>query len=76
MSKHPPLLSRVQNDLLCLISFRYLLSYNFEAVHGFTFGVDAIKSILLMCAVVEKINSRGSCAIVQARSGFSGNTQL
>jgi len=33
---------------------RHLLSYNFEAVHGFTFGVDAIKSILLMCAVVDK----------------------
>ena len=31
-----------------------MLSYNFEAVHGFTFGVDAIKSILLMCAVVDK----------------------
>ena len=36
------------------ISYRHLLSYNFEAVHGFTFGVDAIKSILLMCAVVDK----------------------
>ena len=35
-------------------SYRHLLSYNFEAVHGFTFGVDAIKSILLMCAVVDK----------------------
>ena len=35
-------------------AFRYLLSYNFEAVHGFTFGIDAIKSILLMCAVVDK----------------------
>ena len=23
-------------------------------MHGFTFGVDAIKSILLMCAVVDK----------------------
>ena len=54
MSKYPPLLSRVHNDLLCVISSRHLLSYNFEAVHGFTFGVDAIKSILLMCAVVDK----------------------
>lgn len=33
---------------------RHLLSYNFEAVHGFTFGIDAIKSILLMTAIVDK----------------------
>jgi len=33
---------------------RYLLSYNFEAVHGFTFGIDAIKSLLLMTAIVDK----------------------
>ena len=26
-----------------------------EAVHGFTFGIDAIKSILLMCAIVDKV---------------------
>ena len=30
------------------------MSYNFEAVHGFTFGIDAIKSIFLMCAIVDK----------------------
>ena len=30
------------------------LSYNFEAVHGFTFGIDAIKSLLLMTAIVDK----------------------
>ena len=28
-----------------------------EAVHGFTFGIDAIKSIILMCAIVDKILS-------------------
>ena len=33
---------------------RHLLSYNFEAVQGFCFGVDAIKSILLMSAVSDK----------------------
>ena len=33
---------------------RHLLSYNFEAVQGFTFGIDAIKSIFLMCAIVDK----------------------
>jgi len=33
---------------------RYLLSYNFEAVHGFTFGIDAIKSLLLMTAIADK----------------------
>ena len=38
-----------------LINFlRYLLSYNFEAVHGFTFGIDAIKSLLLMTAIADK----------------------
>ena len=30
------------------------MSYNFEAVHGFTFGIDAIKSLLLMTAIVDK----------------------
>ena len=33
---------------------RHLLSYNFEAIHGLTFGIDALKSILLMCAIVDK----------------------
>lgn len=32
---------------------RHLLSYNFEAVHGFAFGIDAIKSIPLMCAIID-----------------------
>jgi len=32
---------------------RQLLSYNFNAVNGFTFGVDALKSIILMFALVE-----------------------
>lgn len=32
---------------------RQLLSYNFNSVQGFTFGVDALKSIILMSAVVE-----------------------
>ena len=30
------------------------MSYNFEAVHGFTFGIDAIKSLLLMTAIADK----------------------
>ena len=32
---------------------RQLLSFSFNAVQGFTFGVDALKSIILMSAVVE-----------------------
>ncbi len=32
---------------------RQLLSYNFNSVNGFTFGVDALKSIILMLALVE-----------------------
>jgi hypothetical protein len=33
---------------------RYLLSYSMDTLQGFTLGVDAIKSIVLMCAVVDK----------------------
>ena len=33
---------------------KHLLSYSMDAIQGFSFGVDAIKSILLMSAVVEK----------------------
>ena len=32
---------------------RQLLSYNFNSVQGFTFGVDALKSLILMSALVE-----------------------
>ena len=32
---------------------RQLLSYSFNAVQGFTFGVDALKSLILMSAIVE-----------------------
>lgn len=33
---------------------RHLLSYNFEAVQGITFGVVSLKSMLLMAATVER----------------------
>ena len=33
---------------------KHLLSHSFDAMQGFTFGVDAIKSLLLMSALVEK----------------------
>ena len=42
-----------------MLYYRHLLSYNMEAVHGFTFGIDAIKSILLMCAIVDKVLTVG-----------------
>ena len=33
---------------------KHLMSYSDNCVYGFTFGVDAIKSIVLMCAVVDR----------------------
>ena len=33
------------------------MSYDDRALHGFAFGVDAIKSIILMCAAVDKVIS-------------------
>ncbi|XP_077286235.1 ATP synthase mitochondrial F1 complex assembly factor 2 homolog l(2)k14505 [Arctopsyche grandis] len=33
---------------------RHLLSYDFAAVHGYTFGVDTLKSVILMLAAVER----------------------
>ena len=33
---------------------RHLLSYSFDAVQGFSFGIDSIKSLVLMCAVIDK----------------------
>lgn len=36
---------------------RYLLSFSDDALHGFATGVDAIKSLILMSAVVDKIIS-------------------
>ena len=36
---------------------RYLLSFSDDALHGFATGVDAIKSVILMSAVVDKIIS-------------------
>ncbi len=33
---------------------RYLVSFCPEALQGFSFGADAVKSVLLMCAVVDK----------------------
>lgn len=34
---------------------RHLMSYNFETIHGYIFGVDTIKSVILMLACVERI---------------------
>jgi len=33
---------------------RHLLSYSFDTLQGITFGIDSIKSLILMCAVVDK----------------------
>ncbi|GFG37286.1 hypothetical protein Cfor_03240 [Coptotermes formosanus] len=33
---------------------KHLLSYNFWAVHGFTFGVEALKSVILTLCCVER----------------------
>ena len=36
---------------------RYLLSLSLDALHGFATGVDALKSVVLMSGVVDKIIS-------------------
>ena len=36
---------------------RYLLSLSLDALHGFATGVDALKSVVLMSGVVDKIVS-------------------
>ena len=36
---------------------RYLLSLSLDALHGFASGVDALKSVVLMSGVVDKIIS-------------------
>jgi len=33
---------------------KYLMSYNYESLQGFTFAVDALKSLILCCACVER----------------------
>jgi len=59
---------------------RHLLSYNFEAVQGFCFGVDAIKSILLMSAVADKRLTVGEAVRLsrlelEYQTGFWGNVE-
>lgn len=34
---------------------RHLMSYNYGAVHGFMYGVDAIKSVILTLAAAERV---------------------
>lgn len=34
---------------------KHLMSYNFEAIHGFKFGVDTIKSVILTLAASENV---------------------
>ena len=46
----PPYLSSSTREAIR----KHLLSYSMDAVQGFTFGIDSIKSLVLMCAVVDK----------------------
>ena len=50
---------------------RQLLSYNFNAVQGFTFGVDALKSLILMSALVEhKISAEKAVLMARLETEF------
>ncbi|XP_016914011.1 ATP synthase mitochondrial F1 complex assembly factor 2 [Apis cerana] len=40
-----------------LILTRHLMSYNYSAVYGFMYGVDAIKSVILTLAAAERVIS-------------------
>ncbi len=50
MDISPPNLSQENIDKL----EKHLLSYNFEALQGISFGVDAIKSLILTLAVIDR----------------------
>ena len=50
MDISPPNLSQEHIDKL----EKHLLSYNFEALQGISFGVDAIKSLILTLAVIDR----------------------
>ncbi|KOC67644.1 ATP synthase mitochondrial F1 complex assembly factor 2 [Habropoda laboriosa] len=39
------------------VLIRHLMSYNYNAVHGFMYGVDAIKSVILTLAAAERVIS-------------------
>ncbi|XP_015438665.1 PREDICTED: ATP synthase mitochondrial F1 complex assembly factor 2 [Dufourea novaeangliae] len=37
------------------VMLRHLMSFNYSAVHGFMYGVDAIKSVILTLAAAERV---------------------
>ncbi|CAK9816165.1 ATP synthase mitochondrial F1 complex assembly factor 2 [Anthophora quadrimaculata] len=39
------------------VLIRHLMSYNYNAVHGFMYGVDAVKSVILTLAAAERVIS-------------------
>ena len=47
---------QIPNDSRAAVR-RYLLSLSLDALHGFATGVDALKSVVLMSGVVDKIIS-------------------
>jgi chaperone required for assembly of F1-ATPase len=53
---------------------RQLLSYSFNAVQGFTFGVDALKSLILMSAIVEhKLSVEQAVQLARLETKFQVN---
>jgi chaperone required for assembly of F1-ATPase len=53
---------------------RQLLSYSFNAVQGFTFGVDALKSLILMSAIVEhKLSVEQAVQLARLETEFQVN---
>lgn len=45
---------KITSDTKDIIT-KHLLSYNFEAIHGFKYGVDTIKSVILTLAASENV---------------------
>ena len=47
----PPIFSANAREIVR----KHLLSYSMDAIQGFTFGADAVKSLILMSAIVDKM---------------------
>lgn len=43
---------------------RHLMSYNFPSIHGYVYGVDTLKSVILMLACVERFLTPEKAAIL------------
>ncbi len=54
---------------------RHMLSYSLESVHGISFGADALKSVLLMFAVVDKrLTVKEAVSLARLETNFQVQT--